>query len=78
MSTTSIHERRIQKLVGRVADLKLESDAYPRLPANEEAQIENALAIDHLYYSSAMEGSRLDGEQITLITHEGARSTNDK
>jgi len=61
----------LERVINRVVDLKFEADNLPPLPANEEAKIENAIAIDHLYYSSAMEGSRLNNEQITLVTHEG-------
>lgn len=61
----------IKKLLTQVVGLKSEIDALPALPPNEEAKIENGIAIDHLYYSSALEGSRLNVEQISLITNEG-------
>lgn len=61
----------VKNVIDRVFDLKLEVEGLPNLPPNEEAKIENAIAIDHLYFSSALEGSQLDNEQISLITHEG-------
>lgn len=59
----------ISKLVEEVVDLECRVDAIPRLPPNEEAKIENDMAIDHLYFSSALEGTRLNKEQLNAITH---------
>lgn len=63
--------RTIKTLLRQVVDLESEIDRMPALPANEEAKLENNIAIDHLYFSSALEGSMLNGAQISLITHEG-------
>lgn len=60
-----------KEVIDRVIALKFEADALPELPPNEKAKLENEIAIDHLYFSSALEGSRLDDEQIRLATHAG-------
>ena len=47
-----------------VIKLKFEADKLPELPDNERVKLEHAIALDHLYHSSALEGSRLNAEQI--------------
>lgn len=65
----------IQRLTKSVVKQMLEAESQPTLPPNEEAKIEQAMAMDHLYYSSALEGSRLNREQLQRAVYEGSQTS---
>ncbi len=53
----------------RLLDLQLESQKLPKLLPIEKAKLEQALAIEQLYYSSKLEGSTLTTEMIDRAIH---------
>ncbi|GEM_PF-7080149 len=56
------------KLIDDILDLQDQIDALPDLPPNEQIKLEFEMAIDHLYYSSALEGIHLSTEQLREAT----------
>lgn len=56
--TTSDH------LISQMVDLKMELDTLPPLSAPEKAKLDQDFAIDHLYYSSKLEGTNLSNKRI--------------
>lgn len=63
-------------LLERIVALKFTSEDLPALPPNEQVKLEHDIAVDHLYNSSALEGSRLSDDQIRSATREGFSPAN--
>ncbi|HUY69818.1 MAG TPA: hypothetical protein VMU70_02295 [Candidatus Tyrphobacter sp.] len=55
---------KIEKQIGRLVALQLETQKLPPLADVEKAKFDQALAIDQLYYSSRLEGSALTKKMI--------------
>lgn len=71
LKTKAMLKNMDNKLVDRVVELMFRADELPELPPNEMVKLEHAIALDHLYHSSALEGSRLDEDQIRLAINGG-------
>lgn len=64
-----------ENLLKRLVNLQLQTDALPPLPPLEKAKLDHALALDQLYYSSQVEGSKLTKEMIEKAIHGKGLST---
>ncbi len=57
-------------LLSKLVDLQLETLKLPQLSIVEKAKLDQAFAIDQLYYSSKLEGSILTKEMIDKAIYE--------
>ncbi|MEJ0053261.1 MAG: hypothetical protein WDN10_00840 [bacterium] len=51
-------------LISKLVQLEIEISKLPRLSPLEQAKLNNGRAIEHLYYSSKLEGSSLSEKKI--------------
>ena len=70
-SRRKINERAVDNLV----DLEKQNASLPDLPPVERIKLEYDTSLEHLYYSSALEGSVLNLEQLRIVTRDGFRKT---
>ncbi|KKW14595.1 MAG: hypothetical protein UY55_C0006G0004 [Candidatus Jorgensenbacteria bacterium GW2011_GWB1_50_10] len=57
------------KLLDKLVKKEREIQKLPPLLAPDKAKLENDFAIDHLYYSSRLEGTHLSDERIEKAIH---------
>ncbi|MBI2623734.1 MAG: hypothetical protein HYW65_04185 [Candidatus Liptonbacteria bacterium] len=55
--------------LSKLVDLQITTSELPQLSPLEKAQLDHALAIEQLYYSSKVEGSNLTKEMIDKAIH---------
>lgn len=53
----------------KLVDLQLKMTRLPELSPIEKAKLDHALALDQLYYSSRVEGSKLTKEMLDTAIH---------
>lgn len=66
-------KRKINKsndaLIESVVKLQFDLEKLPELPPLEKAKLNQEIAINHLYYSSKIEGTQLTEKQIERAVH---------
>ena len=62
-----------ENLFKKLLDLQLESRKLPQLSSVERAKLDQAFAIEQLYYSSKLEGTSLTTEMIDRAIHHGKK-----
>jgi Fic family protein len=60
---------RLQRSISDLAELQLKTNALPPLSDVEKAKLDQSLAIDQLYYSSKIEGTKLTNSMIQHAIH---------
>jgi hypothetical protein len=65
-------------LVSQLIDTQEELNSLPQLSGLERAKLEQDIAIEHLYYSSKIEGTNLTEPQIQKAIHSSDVSISGK
>ncbi|MHB9010625.1 MAG: hypothetical protein ACYC49_00135 [Ignavibacteriaceae bacterium] len=60
-------------LLARLVEIQNEVDKLPVLGPHEQVKLDYSLAINHLYFSSKLEGSRFTKEMLESAIYEGIR-----
>lgn len=61
--------KRFDQILSRLVKKEQELKKLPQLSPPEKAKLESEIAIDHLYYSSKIEGTHLTDERIGKAIH---------
>jgi len=59
----------LNNLIGKLVEAEVQLKKLPPLSPVQKAKLDNARAIDHLYYSSKIEGSNLTDRRLEMAIH---------
>lgn len=60
---------RLDKIVSKLVEQETKLKGLPPLTPLEKAKFDSSIAIEHLYYSSKLEGTHLTEKQIEKAVH---------
>lgn len=67
--TSRLNTANFDALIAKVVDIEDDLQGLPELSPLERAKLNNDIAIEHLYYSSKIEGTNLTDAQIDQAIH---------
>jgi Fic family protein len=61
--------RSLASLISRLAEVRSELQKLPPLPPTDKVKLQQEQDIEHLYYSSKLEGTNLSDRRLTNAIH---------
>lgn len=69
MKNTKIIKNSYNSTISSLVEVEIELKKLPQLTSVQKAKLDNSRAIDHLYYSSKIEGSNLTEKRLEKAIH---------